>query len=100
MDPFRFILSKIRLSLKVCEPRRSFYLNSVIWDVFVVLSEITLHISDSTGVPVSMESEIMRVVSLSTMEISEITDLKKKSDLHDQDTVKYVYHLFDKQKVN
>ena len=32
-----------------------------------------------TGEPVSMESEIMRVVSLSTTQISEITRLKTRS---------------------
>ena len=34
------------------------------------------YISDSTGKPVRMESEIVRVVSLSTSEISQITQLK------------------------
>ena len=44
--------------------------------LFVELRETTLTISDSTGAPVSIESEIMRVVSLSTTEITEITRLK------------------------
>ena len=39
--------------------------NRVISVISVVLREITLTISDSTGEPVSIESEIVRVVSLS-----------------------------------
>ena len=38
-----------------------------------VLRESTLAILVSTGEPVSMESEIVRVVSLGAIEISEIT---------------------------
>ena len=44
------------------------------------LRETTFTISVSTGEPVSVESEIVRVVSLSKTEISNITRLKK-SDL-------------------
>ena len=47
--------------------------------ISVILRETTLTISDWTGEPVSMESEIVRVVSLSTTEISEITRLKIRS---------------------
>ena len=53
----------------------SFMLNRVISVISVVdlLRKITLTISDLNSDPVSMESEIVRVVSLSTTEISEIT---------------------------
>ena len=44
--------------------------------ISVVIGETTLFISGSTGEPVSMEFDIVRVVSLSTMVISEITRLK------------------------
>ena len=50
--------------------------NRVISDISVVLGETTLTISDSveTGSPV--ESEIVRVVSLRTAELTEITRFK------------------------
>ena len=41
--------------------------------IFVVQRECTLSISVSTGEPVSVESKIVRVVSLGTTEIYEIT---------------------------
>ena len=44
-----------------------------------MLRETTLTISDSTCKHVSMEPEIVRVVPVSTMEISEITRLKIRS---------------------
>ena len=48
-----------------------------------VLGETTLTISDSIDGPVSMESEIVRVISRSTTEISEITRLKIRSPVSD-----------------
>ena len=45
----------------------------------IVLRETTLTFSVSTGEIVSMESQVVRVVSLSTTEISEITRLKIRS---------------------
>ena len=58
---------------------RIFY--RVISDIFVVLRETTLTISDSieTGSPV--ETEMVRVVFRSTKEITEITRFEKKNDL-------------------
>ena len=52
------------------------FLDRVISIISVVPRESTLTISVSTGQSVSMESEIVRVVSLSTTEISEIRRLK------------------------
>ena len=54
-------------------------LNHVISVISIALRETTLTISDTTGKTVLVESEIMRVVSLSTTEISEITRLKIRS---------------------
>ena len=45
----------------------------------VVRRETTLFISDSTGEPVSIKSEIVRVVSPSTTEIPKIIRLKIRS---------------------
>ena len=56
-----------------------FFKNRVISDISVLLRERTLIILDSTGKLVSMESEIVLVLSLSTTEISEITRLKIRS---------------------
>ena len=53
-----------------------FFFNLVISVISVVLRETTLSISVSTSEPVSMKSEIERVVSLSITEMSEITRLK------------------------
>ena len=61
----------------------NFFLNRVILVISVVLSETTITISDSTGEPVSIEVEIMRVVSLSTTEISEITQLNVRSSRYE-----------------
>ena len=49
-----------------------FFLNRVIAVISILRRETTFNISDLTCEPVSMESEIVRVDSLSTMEISEI----------------------------
>ena len=54
----------------------NFYFNRVISVISVALRETFLIISDSTGEPVSMEYEIVRVFSLSTTLISEIVRLK------------------------
>ena len=63
--------------------------NRVITDISVVLKETTLTISDSieTGSPV--ETKIVRVVSLKTTEIIEITRLKEKNTtgLHGSNTL-------------
>ena len=61
-----------------CFPEVDF-LNRVISVISVVLRETTLTRSDSTGKPVSMEYEIVKVVS----EISEITRLKIRSSASD-----------------
>ena len=62
-------------------------LNRVISDIFVVLRKTIHTFSDSieTGSPV--ESEIVRVVSLSPTEITEITRLQKKMDQQGLDTL-------------
>ena len=64
-------------SLRYSDPEDRMF-DRIIYDVSIVLRETTLTISDSivTGTPV--ESEIERVVSLSTTKISEITRFKKK----------------------
>ena len=54
-------------------------LNSIISVISVVLRETALTISDSTGELFSMKSDTVRVVSLSTTEISEKTRLKPRS---------------------
>ena len=61
------------------DPKRIGSLNRVISVISVVLRETNLTIPVSTGEPVSLESEIVRVTSLSTTEISEITRLKIRS---------------------
>ena len=48
-------------------------LHCVIWVITVYLRETTLTILVLTGEPVSLESEVVRVVSHRTMEILEIT---------------------------
>ena len=65
-------------SLRYPDPEVDF-LNRVISVISVVLRETTLTSSDSTGKPVSMEYEIVKVVS----EISEITRLKIRSSASD-----------------
>ena len=52
------------------------FLNRVIAAISVALRETTLTISDSNDKTISLESETVKVVSLSTMEISEITWLQ------------------------
>ena len=68
---------------KVCQrfsdPKNRCY--RIISVISVVLRETTLTISDLTSEPVSKESEIVRVVSLSTAEISEIIRLKIQSSV-------------------
>ena len=53
-------------------------LNSIISDISIVQRETTLTISDSIETGSNVETEIVRVVSLSTTEITEITRLKTK----------------------
>ena len=69
------------LLLRYPDPEdRSFLLHHVISvSISIELRETTLTISVLTGEPVSMESEIVRVVSLITTEISETTPLKIQS---------------------
>ena len=55
--------------------------NRVISDISVVLRKTTLNISDSIETSSPVESEIVRVISLGTTEISEITRLKKTPKL-------------------
>ena len=63
--------------LKVSGPSRSFFFFFLIFRVIsvisIVLKEITFTTSVSTGEPVSIEYEIMKVVSPCTTKISEIT---------------------------
>ena len=54
-------------------------LNRVVSVISAVPRETTLKISDSTGEPVRMQSELLRVISLTTTKISEITRLKIRS---------------------
>ena len=61
-----------RQVLKYPDPEGRF-LNCVIAVISVILRETTLTISVSTGEPVSMKSDILRVVSFTAMEILEIT---------------------------
>ena len=53
--------------------------NRVISDISVVLWETTLTVSDSVKTVSPVKSEIVRVVSLSTTEITETTRFKKKT---------------------
>ena len=55
--------------------------NRVISDISVVLRENTLTISDSIKTGLLVETEVVRVVSLTTTDITEITRVKKKSIL-------------------
>ena len=52
--------------------------NRVISDIYVKLRETTLTISDFTETGSPVEFNIVRVVSLSTTEITEMTRFKKK----------------------
>ena len=54
-------------------------LNHVILVISILQRETTLTTSDLTDETISMEFEIMRLVSLSTTGISEITQLKVQS---------------------
>ena len=71
-----------------------FFLYRVISFISVVLRETTLTISASTGDPISMESETVRMVSLSVMEISEITRLKIRWSGCDTLTQEEIYSIF------
>ena len=64
---------------KVSGPLRFFFFNSFIPVISVELGETTLTILFATCEPISMESETVRLVSLSAREISEITRLKIRS---------------------
>ena len=62
------------------DDRFFFFLNRITSVISVLLGEINLTISpDSTGETVSVGSETVGVISLSTTEISEITRLKIRS---------------------
>ena len=56
-----------------------FFINLVISVISVVQRETTLTISILTAEPVSMESEKVRVVSLSTLQITEVPRVKIRS---------------------
>ena len=71
-------MSRTNLHLRYPSLKIGFVIR-VISDISGLQRTTTLTITDSTGDPVSMESEIARVVSLSTTEISEITRLKIRS---------------------
>ena len=61
--------------LRYADPKDFFFFfNYVISVICTVLRETTVTISLLTGEPVSKEFEIVKVVSLGTMEISEIHD--------------------------
>ena len=67
----------LEVGLSYLDPEdRFFFWNCVISVISIVLRKRTLTISNLTGEPVSMESETVRVVSLTTMEKAEITQLK------------------------
>ena len=69
--------------------------NRVISDISVVLRETTLTISDSiqTGSPV--EKEIVRVVSLTTTEITENNTIsKKKRNLKRKNGIIFAFYSF------
>ena len=70
---------------------RSFLAHSIAQDLRMGSRWFDHTISDSTGKPVSMESEIVTVVSLFTTEISEVTRLK--SDLQGRDTLMSLLHV-------
>ena len=66
----------MRLVTKVSDPvDRTF--SRIISDISFGLRETTLTISDSTGTCSPFETEIVRVVSPSTTEITEIITIKK-----------------------
>ena len=76
------------MMVKISHPEDRFFfffffqsLNRVISDMSVVLRESTLTISDSIETVSPVEPGIVRVVSVSTTEITQITRLKKKIDL-------------------
>ena len=62
------------------------FFNRVISDISVVLREITVTISDSIETVSPVESEIVRVFSLSTTEITEKTR-SNKPDFQGNDTL-------------
>ena len=61
---------------------------------FVVRRKTTLTISVSTSEPVCMVSEIVRMVSLSTTEISEITRLKIRSSGYEYLNTQWCFLFF------
>ena len=61
------------MHLGYSDPEDIFCLNRVSSVISFVLREVTLSILVSTGEPVSIKSERVRVVSLSATEIAEIT---------------------------
>ena len=63
--------------LKSLDPEDQIF-NRVLSDISVPLRQTTLNTSDSMETDSPFETEKVRVVSLSTMEITEITRFKKK----------------------
>ena len=84
-----FTCSSFIFFLKYPEPENRIF-KRVISDISVVLRETTLTISDSIEIVSPVESEIMRVNSLSTTGISEITQLKK-TDFQGPDTLIFAF---------
>ena len=75
--PLPCILTVLRKAFKVPTLKIGIF-NRINSDIFVELRETTLTISDSIEAGSPVETEIVRVVSLSTTEITEITRFKKK----------------------
>ena len=73
--------------VKFADPEDRIF-NRFISDISVVLREIIVTFSDSIETDSPVKTEIIRVVSLSTTEITEITRFKKKN-LQGKDTLKY-----------
>ena len=63
--------------IRYSDPENQIF-NRVISAISVVVKDTTLTISDSSETGLPVESKILRVVSLITREITEITRLKKK----------------------
>ena len=70
------IKSKQKPNLTYLYPEDRIF-NRVIWDISVVVRETTLTISDSTETVSPVKSQIVRVASLDTTEITEITRFKQ-----------------------
>ena len=89
MSPFPTMFSNLKHTFTVTGPYLRYsdpedqFLDHFIFVISVVLREPTVTISDWTVEPVAMKSEILRVVSHVTTEISEIKRLKFRSSASD-----------------